>query len=65
MGGVYSKSSARVFLTGQNLLLLADYSGVDPEVNAEVSGTGTAPLGVDYFSYPRARTVSFGVNVSF
>ena len=58
-------SSARVFLTGQNLLLLADYSGVDPEVNAEVSGTGTAPLGVDYLSYPRSRTISFGVNVSF
>lgn len=58
-------SSARVFLTGQNLLLFADYSGVDPEVNSEVSGTGTAPLGVDYLAYPRARTVSLGVNVSF
>ena len=58
-------SSARVFLTGQNLLLFADYSGVDPEVNSEVSGTGTAPLGVDYLSYPRARTISLGVNVSF
>lgn len=58
-------SSARVFLTGQNLLLFAKYSGVDPEVNAEVSGTGTAPLGVDYLSYPRARTISAGVNVTF
>lgn len=58
-------SSARVFLTGQNLLLIAKYSGVDPEVNSEVSGTGTAPLGVDYLSYPRARTISAGVNVTF
>lgn len=58
-------SSARVFLTGQNLLLISKYSGVDPEVNSEVSGTGDAPLGVDYLSYPRARTVSCGVNVSF
>ncbi len=58
-------SSARVFLTGQNLLLITKYSGVDPEVNAEVSGTGTAPLGVDYLSYPRAKTVSFGINVTF
>jgi iron complex outermembrane receptor protein len=58
-------SSARVFLTGQNLLLIAKYSGVDPEVNAEVSGTGTAPLGVDYLSYPRARTISIGANVTF
>jgi iron complex outermembrane receptor protein len=52
-------------LTGQNLLLISKYSGVDPEVNSEVSGTGNAPLGVDYLSYPRARTVSCGVNVSF
>jgi iron complex outermembrane receptor protein len=58
-------SSARVFLTGQNLLLITKYSGVDPEVNAEVSGTGTAPLGVDYLSYPRAKTLSVGFNVSF
>jgi iron complex outermembrane receptor protein len=58
-------SSAKVFLTGQNLLLITKYSGVDPEVNSEVSGTGTAPLGVDYLSYPRARTISLGVNVSF
>ncbi len=58
-------SSARVFLTGQNLLLITNYSGIDPEVNAEVSGTGTAPLGVDYLSYPRARSVSVGFNVTF
>jgi iron complex outermembrane receptor protein len=58
-------STARVFLTGQNLLLITKYSGIDPEVNAEVSGTGTAPLGVDYLSYPRARTLSVGFNVSF
>jgi iron complex outermembrane receptor protein len=58
-------SSARVFLTGQNLLLFANYSGVDPEVNSEVSGTGVAPLGVDYLSYPRAKTVSIGANFTF
>ncbi|MBD0351031.1 MAG: TonB-dependent receptor, partial [Flavisolibacter sp.] len=58
-------SAARLFLTGQNLLLLTNYSGVDPEVNAEVSATGTAPLGIDYLSYPRARTVSIGANLTF
>ena len=58
-------SNARVFLTGQNLLLITNYSGLDPEVNAEISGTGIAPLGVDYLSYPRAKTVSLGVNLSF
>lgn len=58
-------SAARVFLTGQNLILISNYSGVDPEVNAEVSGSGAAPLGVDYLSYPRARTISLGLNVTF
>jgi iron complex outermembrane receptor protein len=58
-------SNARLFLTGQNLLLITGYSGLDPEVNAEVSGIGIAPLGVDYLSYPRAKSVSLGVNLSF
>ncbi|MGC4231898.1 MAG: SusC/RagA family TonB-linked outer membrane protein [Niabella sp.] len=58
-------NSARVFITGQNLLLFTKYSGMDPEVNAEVSGTGTAPLGIDYLSYPRARALSVGINVTF
>lgn len=58
-------TNARLFLTGQNLLLITDYSGIDPEVNAEVSAAGNAPLGIDYLSYPRARTVSIGANLSF
>ncbi len=58
-------SALNVFISGQNLLLFTNYSGLDPEVNAEVSRTGTAPLGVDYLGYPRARTVSLGFNLSF
>lgn len=58
-------SFARIFLTGQNLLLFKRYSGIDPEVNSEVSGRGTAPLGVDYLSYPRAKTISIGANFTF
>jgi TonB-linked SusC/RagA family outer membrane protein len=58
-------SNARVFVTGQNLFLITKYSGLDPEVNAEVSGTGVAPLGVDYLAYPRARAVNVGASVTF
>lgn len=58
-------SNARLFITGQNLLLFTNYSGLDPEVNSDVSGTGIAPLGVDYLAYPKAKTVSIGLNVSF
>ena len=58
-------SNARIFVTGQNLLLFTKYKGLDPEVNSDVSGTGIAPLGVDYLAYPRAKTISLGLNVSF
>lgn len=58
-------SAVNVFASGQNLLLFTKYSGVDPEVNAEVSRTGTAPLGIDYLGYPRSRSFSFGFNMTF
>jgi len=58
-------SSARFFMTAQNLFVITNYSGIDPEVNSEVSGNGSTPLGIDYLSYPRARTFTFGASVSF
>lgn len=65
--GLRSKaiSTMRIFVNGQNLFLITKYTGLDPEVNAEISRTGTAPLGIDYLGYPRARTFSMGVNVTF
>ncbi len=58
-------SNARVYVSGQNLFVITGYSGLDPEVNSEVSGTGVAPLGIDYLSYPKARTFSLGATISF
>lgn len=58
-------SNARLFVTGQNLLLFTKYSGLDPEVNSDVSGTGIAPVGIDYLAYPKAKTVSMGLSLSF
>ena len=52
-------------LERQNLLLFTKYSGLDPEVNSDVSGTGVAPIGVDYLAYPKAKTVSAGLSISF
>lgn len=57
--------NARLFVTGQNLFVITGYSGLDPEVNSEISATGIAPLGVDYLSYPRARSFSIGFNTNF
>ncbi|AQG80977.1 hypothetical protein AWR27_17590 [Spirosoma montaniterrae] len=67
--------SVRFYAAGQNLLLITKYSGLDPEVRA---GTTTNTYGSpsnasdnlafgldDFFFYPRARTVSVGLNASF
>ena len=53
--------SLRVYVSADNLFLLTDYSGLDPEVNTFSEGVPT--LGIDYTSYPRARTFSVGLNL--
>lgn len=63
---------ARIYATAGNLFTITGYSGIDPEVNADpnksttAANTGNYPLlGMDYGTYPRARTFTFGVNISF
>lgn len=58
-------SGLRFFVTGQNLFVITDYSGQDPEVNTNKAIDGVPSAGIDYTSYPRARVITFGVNVSF
>ena len=57
--------SLRLSLTGQNLFLITDYSGLDPEVNTDKSLNGIPTAGIEYTTYPRATTVTLGLNVSF
>ncbi len=58
-------SNIRVFLSGQNLALFTDYSGLDPEVNTNKTLDNVPSLGIDYSAYPRARNLSVGANISF
>lgn len=52
----------RIYATAENLFVITGYSGMDPEVN--ISGL-TAP-GIDLVNfYPRPRTYSLGVNITF
>ena len=51
--------SARLSLTATNLLLLTNYSGIDPELNMS-GGNG---FGSDYGIYPRTRSFVVGLNV--
>lgn len=58
-------SSARVYLNANNLATFTDYTGFDPEVSISKGRAGVPSAGMDYFSYPRARTFSVGVNLTF
>jgi TonB-linked SusC/RagA family outer membrane protein len=60
-------SSAKVYLQGQNVFTVTNYSGLDPEVNLQNFGDARSNrgLGVDRGSYPIPRTISIGLNASF
>ncbi|MDC3366090.1 SusC/RagA family TonB-linked outer membrane protein [Flavobacteriaceae bacterium] len=51
-------------VTGQNLFLMTDYSGLDPEVNSATGGN-LPSIGMDYGAYPNPRTFTFGINAKF
>ena len=55
----------RLSLTGQNLFVITDYSGFDPEVNTGSDIGGIQTFGIDRFTYPMPRTILFGLNASF
>jgi iron complex outermembrane receptor protein len=55
----------RLTLTGQNLFIITDYSGFDPEVNQDKSKAGIQSFGIDDNGYPKARTFVVGLNVTF
>ncbi|RNC64285.1 TonB-dependent receptor [Proteiniphilum sp. X52] len=61
---------ARVYLAGQNLFVITGYKGLDPEVELfrgepTDSGAGLSP-GIEPRNYmPKARSFTFGVNLTF
>lgn len=55
----------RFTVTAQNLFVITKYSGFDPEINTGVSQGGIQSFGIDYATYPKARSFAFGVNVAF
>ena len=57
-----SPRPVRVYVSGDNLFLLTDYTGYDPEVHTDA---GIASRGIEYVTYPRARTFTAGFRVQF
>jgi len=58
-------STARLSVTGQNLWVATAYDGFDPEVNKDSQIGGISSYGIDYLSYPKAKSVIFGLNLTF
>jgi len=56
-------SSAKIYVSAQNLLTFTNYSGYDPEVGS----FNQNPLinGVDNGRYPAARSLTVGFNTNF
>jgi TonB-linked SusC/RagA family outer membrane protein len=55
--------SLKLSLTGQNLWLLTDYTGFDPEVDS--FSYDPTRLGIDWGTFPNQRTFTFSVNLTF
>ena len=55
-----SISAITLYLAGQNLITITDYSGYNPDINV----FGTSNTVIDYSAYPLARTFSFGIDVT-
>ena len=60
--------SIRTYLSADNLFVLTNYSGYDPEVYSKQGSTSSSSIltsGFDYGVFPRARTFTLGFNFIF
>ena len=56
-------SNFRLYVSGQNLAIITDYQGPDPEVSS--NGTGNLNQGVDRNTVANGRVITVGVNIGF
>ena len=59
-------SSLRAFISVDNVFTITRYSGYDPESIMRIGNQNSVPVyGIDFNSYPIARTVTLGLSVDF
>jgi TonB-dependent starch-binding outer membrane protein SusC len=56
-------STARFYISGNNLAIITKYPGPDPEVSS--NGNGTTNQGIDRNTVANARTITVGLNIGF
>ncbi|TCN59831.1 TonB-dependent receptor [Flavobacterium circumlabens] len=52
-----------LYITGNNLITITNYTGFDPLVNTPKATDGNQSIGIDYAAYPTSRTFSFGATL--
>ena len=58
--------NASVFITGTDLFLITNYTGMDPVVNGNTAAVGGAGgVGIDFGNFPMPRGVNFGLRMGF
>ena len=58
--------NASVYVTGTELFLLTNYSGMDPIVNGNTAATGgSGGIGLDWGNFPMPIGINFGVRLGF
>jgi len=58
--------ACKLYVSADNIWVFTKYSGYDPEVGiSQNSAAAILSQGFDYGNFPKARTLTFGVNISF
>jgi len=63
MASKLKMSSARVYISAQNIWTITNYTGLDPELTGTASNTLTQ--GIEFYSMPQPKTVMAGISVTF
>lgn len=54
-----------IYVSAQNLFTITPYSGYDPLVNTQKNVDGNQSIGIDYTTYPSAKTFMIGASLNF
>jgi hypothetical protein len=58
--------NASGFVTGTDLLIRTNYSGLDPVVNGNSAAVGgSSAQGIDFGNFPMPRGLNFGIKTTF
>ena len=65
-GRILGTKNASVYLTGTDLFVITNYTGLDPIVNGNTAAVGgSGAVGIDFGNFPMPRGINFGVSVGF